>query len=499
MKKMSAILGLAMLALAASAALPQPDLLLQLHYAGPKKIAASGHASAFTNEFCSPEALALRNQTAGKLSVWLAGWLQSDMGVSVPDGAAKLRPLLDDIQNFEFFFEVRAAANGKPEAAIAIQLDPARAQIWQAALKPFFPVATFKSLNGWLIFDSNPALLALGDRLAREISAPPAGWLDLDINWPRLAQWHPDFKALGLPETQFTLTAPDEYFRINGKFFFPGNLDIKLDDWQMPAKSIHTPFNSFTAIRGFASWYQSQDWAQPYQISPVPNQLFVWSLPAFPFQTYAAIPVPDAARAVMQAYARLAPRIADADARNYFMSAITPELTNNTIKFVGVPFVGLQLKALTEPDGQFLFGEMIPNLPHARPLPPELYRRLATKDLVFYHWELSSNRIPQLNQVTQLGLVTTTHKQLGGNSAAYKWLVNTAKDLGNTDTEITMSGPAEFTFARKTQGILTGMELYALANWLEAPDFPGFSNKMPPRMHHPRPFQLTPTAPPPGK
>ncbi len=43
------------------------------------------------------------------------------------------------------------AANGKPNVAIAIKLDPARAQLWQANLKPFFAAANFKSAGGWLI------------------------------------------------------------------------------------------------------------------------------------------------------------------------------------------------------------------------------------------------------------------------------------------------------------------------------------------------------------
>ena len=285
-----------LVALAARAALPQPDLLLQIHFAGAQKISANTNASAFTNEFCSPEALALRAQTATKLSGWLSGWLQTNLNTTVPGGAAKLRPLLDDLQSSEFFLEIRAAANGQPEAAIAIKLDLPRAQLWQANLKPFFAAATFKSAGGWLVFDSNPALLGLGDKVAQRISAPPTDWLDLDVNWPRLAQWHPLLKELALPETQFAVTAPGDYFSISGKFFFPENLALNLEPWRIPTNTVHVPFNSFTAVRGFASWWQSQPWAQPYQITPTPNQIIFWSLPWAPFQTFASVPVPDAAR-----------------------------------------------------------------------------------------------------------------------------------------------------------------------------------------------------------
>jgi len=480
MKQLSATFALLLLAVGARAALPQPDLIAQIHFAGAQKISADANVSAFTNEFCSAEALALRAQTADKLSGWLSGWLQKNLNTPVAGGAVKLRPLFDDLQKSEWFLEARGTAGGKPEVAIAIKLDPARAQLWQANLKPFFAAATFKSTGGWLIFDSDPAQLKLGDRLAQKISAPPSGWLDLDVNWPRLAQWYPKLKEFGVPETQFTVTAPDANFRINGKFFFADNLSLNLEPWQVPTNALHQPFNSFTAVRGFAAWFKSQPWAQAYQIAPVPNELFAWSLPSFPFQTFAAIPVPDAANAIAQAHARLAPAFSAANARDYFVSPVTPELTNNEISFIGMPFIAPYLKALHEPAGQFLFLELFPNTPKSKPLPPELFTRLATKDLVFYHWEITAERMPQLLNLTQFGLMISSHKQLEAESAAFKWLQRTGATLGNTDTEIMQSGPAEFTFTRKTPGIFTGVELFTLANWLEATNFPGCDLKMPP-------------------
>jgi hypothetical protein len=481
MKNLFAIFALSLLVAAARAALPQPDLIAQIHFAGAQKISADANASAFTNEFCSAEALALRAQTATKLSDWLSGWLQQKLNTTVAGGDAKLRPLFDDLQKSEWFLEARGAAGGKPEVAIAIKLDSVRAQLWQANLKPFFATATIQSTGGWLIFDSDPSLLKLGDRLAQKISTPPSGWLDLDVNWPHLAQWYPKLKELSLPETQFTITAPDANFRINGKFFFADNLALNLEPWRVPTNTLHQPFNSFTAVRGFASWFQSQSWAQAYQISPVPNQLLAWSLPSFPFQTFAAIPVPDSANAVAQANARLAPAFSAANARDYFVSPVALEMTNNEIGWTGLPFIAPYLKALSEPAGQFLFLEVFPNTPKSKPLPAELFSRLATKNLVFYHWEITAERMPQLLNLSQFGLMVTSHKQLEAESAAFKWLQRTGAALGNTDTEITQSGPAEFTFARKAPGIFTGMELFTLANWLEATNFPGCDLKLPPR------------------
>ena len=441
MKSLFVILGLSLLVLRTQAALPQPDLIAQIHFAGSQRITSDVHFTAFTNEFCSADALALRAQTAGKLSGWLAGWLQTNLSVAVADSPTKLRPLFDDLQTAEWFLEARAAVGGKPEVAIAIKLDPARAQLWQANLKPFFQAATFKSAGGWLIFDSNPALLKLGDGLAQRLSNPPAGWLDLDVNWPRLAQWYPELKELGLPETKFTFTALDNNFHIKGKFLFPENLALNLESWRVPTNTLHEPFTSFTAVRGFSSWLQSQTWAQLYQITPEPNQIFFWSLMGLPFQTYAAMPVPDAMSALSQLYTRLVPAFNTANARGDFLVPIMLQKSDNRVGFTGMPYIAPSLRALTEPTGQYLFWETVPIPPHGNPLPPELSQVLSAKNLVCYHWEITSSRMPQLLELSQFGLMMTSHKQLGPESIALKWVEETCAKLGITGTEITQTGP----------------------------------------------------------
>ena len=478
MKKLFVLLVSLATAAGVRGALPQPDLLAQIHFAGVQKISADTNVLAFTNEFCSAEALALRAATANKLAAWLPGWLQQNTGVTVPDGAAKLRPLFDDLQQAEWFLEARTTANGKPEVALAIKLADSRAQLWRMNLKPLFPTATFKTTGGWLVFDTGPDAPKLGDRL--KISTPPAGWLAVDVSWPRLAQWFPKLKELALPETQLTVTAANANLLINGKLFFPENLALTLEPWRVPTNSLHQPFISFTAVRGFANWWRTQPWAQPYQLAPVPNQLFSWALPNIPYQTFAALPVPNAADALQQAYARLKPPV-ESSQPNTMMMPFSLELTNNEITLGGVPFIAPFIQAKTEPEGQFLLAGAFPNTPRSKPLPPELFTRLAEKNLVFYHWEITAERMPQVLNLGQLSYVLTSHKQLDADSPAGKWMLKISPTLGNTTTTVTQSGPAEMTVARKAPGAFTAVELFALASWLGAEDFPGCNLKLPPR------------------
>jgi hypothetical protein len=488
MKFLSSIVGVFLLVLTARAALPHPNLIAEFQFAGPQRILAGTNASNFTNEFCSAEALALRSQTATKLSVWLTGWLQTNLDVSIADGAAKLRPLFDDLQAFEWFGEAGVAPDGKLDAAIAIKLDAGHAQIWQTSLKPFFPAATFKSQSGWMIFDSNPGPLKLGDHLVQETSSQPAGWFYMDVNWPLLAKWIPGLKEFGLPETQFTVTAPDKNLNIYGKFFYPENLAMNLEPWRLPTNTIHAPFDSFTAVRGFASWLQSQKWTQPYQIIPEPNQLFVWSLPSIPYQTYAAIPVPDGTSALSQANSRLDQALASANSKEVLLEQVMAQMTNSRILVTGLPFMSPFFQPLSEATGDFLFFGLFPNTPNTpkgSPLPPELFSRLSIKDLVLYHWEITAARMPQILQLSQFGLMVAKCKQLDGTSAAFKWLEKIGPTFGPTETVITRSGPAELSFERHAPGVFTAAEFYSIANWLEATNFPGCDLNLPPAHRSP--------------
>ncbi len=500
MKKLIVLFAALTAVAGARAALPQPDLLAQIHFAGAQKISADANAAAFTNEFCSAEALALRAYTADKLSAWLAGWLQKNSGVVVPGGAARLRPLFDDLQSAEWFLKARTAANGQPEVALAIRLADSRAQLWRMNLKAFFPAANFKTAAGWLIFDAGPDAPRLGERLSQKISMPPAGWLALDLNWPRLAQYFPPVKEFNLPETQFTVTAADANFHINGKFFFADNLALALEPWRVPTNTVHQPFVSFTAARGFSAWLRTQPWAQPYALSPPPNQAFVWALQGIAFQSFAAVPVPNAADALQQAYARLSPVFSASNPQLF--APFSLEMTNSEIMLIGAPFIAPYLQAKREAAGEFLLAGAFPNTPRSKPLPPELFARLAEKNLLFYHWEITAERLPQVLNLGQLGFVLTSRKQLDADSAAGKWMLKIGPTLGNTTTEIFQSGPAEMTFTRKAPGVFTAVELFTLASWLDANNFPGFDLKLPPRSPrlkrpHPQPPGAMP-APAPG-
>jgi hypothetical protein len=510
MKNLFVLFALVVGGMTAQAALPQPDLIAQIHFAGGQKISSDRSFLAFTNEFASPEARAVANQTFDRLAFAPYIWFKTKISPKAGNGAKWLRPLFDDLLSSEWFFEARDMPGGSPEYALAIHLDAVRTQVWQNNLRQLLEGWTgiparnisggwelkkdrqpdlirVTEKGGWLLVDIGQNRLVLGElvlgSLAGEINATSNGgkeWLSADINWPRLAQWSAELKTLALPETQFEVTAKDKDLHIEGKFFFPENLPMNLPAWQIPANTIHSPFVSFTAARGFASWLNSQAWARPYEISAVPDQIFVWALTASPFQTFAAIPVPNAVNAVTQAYARLNPALNLANDQNEFIAPFKLAMANNEIQLQGVPFAGPFIRGDREAAGQFLMAGGFSDSGRPHPVPPEILQRLTLKNLVYYHWEITAERFPQVLNMSQLAMVLTQHQQMGGNSPTLKWLQKIAPHLGNTVTEILQTAPDQMTFSRTAPGGLTALEFLMLGNWLEAKNFPGCDLKLPP-------------------
>jgi hypothetical protein len=502
------------------------DLIARVHFVGAEKISADTNAPAFTNFFCSAEAQALKAQTLDKLSHAPYLWLKDKIAAGAGDSAAQLRPLLDDLLTAEWFLDARSAADGSPEFALAIRLDNNRAQLWQndlaAVLESWTKIPPQKVAGGWqlkkhhppdsvrfvrtgdwVVFSCEQADYALGNGVVGKISTSAAKnyWLSLGADWSRLSKLFPALKLVDLPETKLQIIGRDGNLHLDGKIISGQPFALTLDKWRMPTNSIHQPFISFTAARGIAPWLQKQGWARPFLISPAPNQIFFWAMAGIPFQTFAAVPVPEASAALVQLHDQLAASGATDQLSQLFMP-LTMIMTNHEITWAGMPFAAPSVRAVRETSGDFLVGGLFPNSPRSKALPPELFTRLAPANLVYYHWELTDPRLKMLLQPAQLTLMMTRHKQLEAETVAAKWLNYVGPTLGNTVTEITQTAPNELAFTRSAPGGLTAVELFALASWLEAANFPGCDLRLPPprqkRNQHP-PVKLlsTPSTPAP--
>jgi hypothetical protein len=480
---------------------PPLDLIAQIHFAGAEKISADTNSAAFTNSFCSPEAMALREQTLNKLARAPYQFLQKRMTPGAGDETARLRPLLDDLLRAEWFLQIRDATNGSPEFALAVRLDEDRAQLWRTNLantleswtelpvkkihggwqmKKHLPpdLIRFVRVGDWVVLGCGQDELPLNDEIIRRVlaekrPAPNAGndWLSADLDWPRLARWFAPLQKFDLPKTQLQVVGRGDNLRLNGEFIFPQPLDSPLEKWLVPTNTIHEPFVSFTAARGFATWMEKQRWAQSFKIEPMPDQIFIWALGELPFQTFVATPVPNATNDIRQLGEKLS-AIAGTNFQNAVFGLCTLTTNDSQIILRGFPFISPFVQNVREPSGDFLLAGLSPNSPNSGPLPPKLFETLAPTNLVFYHWEITAERLPEVRILSQFALMLAQRNQLDGKSAAAKWLDHISPTLGNTVTTVSQTAPDELTFTRTAPGGLVAIEFVALANWLESANFP---------------------------
>jgi hypothetical protein len=190
---------------------------------------------------------------------------------------------------------------------------------------------------------------------------------------------------------------------------------------------------------------------------------------------------------LQQACSLLEPKLATAEAEHSLHFPLSVALAGRQAKLTGLPmFVLPYLEAAGSPAGQFLLAGGFPLSPSAvRPLPPPIMNQLMQKNLMFYHWEITAECEPGMLQLSQFSLLETRHKQLNDTDAAMKWLKLICPKLGNCVTEVLQTAPDEMTFSRKAPGVLTMAEFFALANWLEADNFPDGDLKLAPLKPHP--------------
>ena len=160
-----------------------------------------------------------------------------------------------------------------------------------------------------------------------------------------------------------------------------------------------------------------------------------------------------------------------------------------------MPYAAPFLKPAAFKGRELVLGGLFPPSPLTNPPPAELLSQLTSQPkLVYYDWEITQTRLTSWRVLAQLFAMIAGKSQFTTNTAGLPWMMAVAPKLGNTATEITADSPAEWSLVRKSHIGFTGIELVALARWLESTNFPKLSFELPPE----RPVQAASTPPSPS-
>jgi hypothetical protein len=141
--------------------------------------------------------------------------------------------------------------------------------------------------------------------------------------------------------------------------------------------------------------------------------------------------------------------------------------------WTGLPMVVPHLRAERSGQQEYLLAGLFPAPGNSNAAPAELFAQVMGRtNLVYYDWELTDQRLPHARHTFQVSDIVSGRNLRSTNFATQRWIGEVAPLLGNTITEVTLSGPKELSLVRKSDIGLTGFEIVLLGRWIDSPRFP---------------------------
>lgn len=491
--------GLAFSSLAAESSAPAPDLLARLHSLGFEQLAASSNATTLREIWNLPASVELKNQTSEKLSQALAGLLSPRPKSDPAECRRLIRPLLNDLWQAESFVEMTSPPGRAPELVWALRLSEERLRVWKANFGRLVSGWDVRSETGakrfsfgearsWFVFSVQPGSSDQSGNVAtntsvfrriqtqgRPVSEAKDYWLKSELNLARLDYWWSGSNSGELPFLEMSLAGNGSNLRTQARLAFSKPMNWKPEPWQIPTHTIRDPQNSlisFTAAQGLAPWLSRQPFWRELDLQPSPNQFYAWGQANVPFQVQFAFPSGNSTNWLKRIANQWVPRL-NTNLNEHAVGEIRALTNRAEIVWRGLPMIVPYLRPAPEPGREFLWGGIFPmDLPTTPPPTALLAQLTGRTNLLYYDWEITEGRLGQLRALAQLLSFVTTFPAFNTNAVSQKWLDAVQPRLGNAITEIAVLSPRELSVVRNSHIGLNGLELLALAYWLDGPNFP---------------------------
>lgn len=350
-----------------------------------------------------------------------------------------------------------------------------------------------------------------------ELKAKPAGssWLN---DW--LQQWSNAAYTLSIQ-----VRVEGKTFRVGGFLDWEEPVDIQTGPWMFPNELVRDPLIQLSAIRLGKESRFAREMLNPLGYSTAPEQVFTWSMPGNPMQTFVAFPadkeleqlkewIPDLA-------AKLNQWIQPVKLGQFNASEDSTKAIWNGFPF-NLPFVGVVDSDVWKLDPAWskdeaenlrtsfvMAGFFPPNL-SVTPAPEGLLKQFSgSEKMVYYGWELTSLEMKKWGQYLQLVEMISKERpdpeqvkklqaegrldELSKRNPAVDWILEMEKQFGNTITVWEAESPTRWTLNRKAPAILNGFEMAYLLRTLGDSKFPAPVRFIP--QNNPLPKPSGPTKP----
>ncbi len=485
-------------------------LIARIHFVGMAQLDQDATAKGVRDIAGFPESAQLLDAVMTRLATAPYRFLEGHTA-STNDYAPLIRPLLDDLRESEFLLESRDSDHG-PETVLAVRLGDARAAAWMTGWKTVLAgwtgiqpaetssagytgweikkhdspnlVGCFRG-NGWVVLglgdDELKLTTALLQRIKdtqRPVDAAKGYWLDAALDWPALRRHHVWTEGADLPVMRLTVQGQrkdngETYVRPQLVMEFAEPLQFSLKPWNVPTNLIHNPIVSFTALRGLTGGFAQLPMVKALNLNPLPDQAFIWAMDQIPYETCLAAPVTgrNATNYLRQIEPGIMPWVVKLLTTN--SPSLQAAWTGEQLLITGAPLVAGFVRAIREPDSDYVIAGLMPSPKRTVPFPAGLLSELNSKpNLLVYDWELTGLRLKQWQSLVQMYSIVEREKSDLPESVTSKWEAAIEPKLGNSGTEVTLSGPKEITVIRNAGLGLTSFEITLLTYWFNSPNFP---------------------------
>jgi len=488
---------------AAAPVTPAVKPLMRWHSLGLLALASSDEGTRLKDVLSLPESALVRSNTLAKLARNLPVLLFPEAATN-QDQAVKLKPLLEDVLNYESKVEW---VSGSPlRWRVAVKIPVEHTGLWTANLYalvvrgelagkiPLTNITDTAVMAGY----SDEATYRYGlkdswvtveraetgydwDALAKsEAKMETNAWLALELDTKVLPHVARLMASEQLPYARLTMTGKGQNQTSRLSLKFSQALGLVPQPWQVPTNTIQDPVISFTAWQGIGAWWSRQDWLKPLGLTVAPQQAYAWAQSDVPFQTFFAFPAAGASNLVATSVDRWT---------NDFNGVISNRLAGrmmsrtNELVWTGLPVILPYLKAAPEPKDDHLVFGFFPMSPNSTNLPPELLQQFVGRtNVIYYDWEITEARVNQWITFSPLLFMTSNRLPMANSPVPYQWLRAIATKLGNAVTEAELAAADEVKVLRNSPAGFTSLELYILTRWLDQTGFPKWDEEVGPVM-----------------
>ncbi len=496
---------------------PAPQLLFRVQSVGLAALAGDTNAVKLRTIGTNTATLDLWNYVTARLSSAATNLFATNSPTR--EAAAEIiRPMIEDLASYPALLELHALPDKSVEWTLAAQLPGERTKIWTTNVQRLLPdFARYQSLikaspvgavfrlaveRDWILvgigpgkFPSFEAALASTQKSGQPAPAS-TNWLEWLADFPKLAASFPVFTDLQFPALQFSVSGRGELVRTRGTLEFTSARNWPRDPWVIPTNIITEPLIGFSASRGLLGELAKYEWFKKLKIEPAYDQFYTWGQSVVPYQAFAAFPVKEGTNSLNRLatnFVALTTNLANAGMGETAWSDDKLEFYWRGFPIL-VPFIKSGPSAATT----YLTAGFFPPGAKTNPPPPELLDQVTGRtNLVYYGWEITENRLSQWYQLSGFMPILAQARQTETNITAQTWLRTIGTELGNTGTEIRISGPRQLELVRSSHIGLTGFELVLLAHWLDNPSFPGYMSPFEAAVRQPRRSRRNIPLPPP--